>query len=435
MAEKRSVFHSVVLDESACKGCTVCVTACPVEAIRVRSDFAGKVRKARILEKRCIDCGECIRRCPSRAKKAPGASLDVLREYDRTIALPAPTLYGQFGSSYPPERVRQGLINLGFSGIYNVAAAAGDVSAATAEYLRRPDIQRPVISSSCPVIIKLIQIRFPTLLEHLLPVLPPMEAAAMAVREQEGPDTGIFFISPCPSKITAVRSPAGYERSCVNGVFTIADLYLPLLGALRQTAPDCNASGASGRGYNWARSGGEIGSLQTAIEASGGTQREPLRWVSAEGIDQSIQILEAIEDGKLEGIDFAELSPCAGGCVGGALTAALPPLAEEVIRNIGGDRADIPSGGKGAAANLYWTEKPAARPALLLDPDYSRARQMMEEMELLYKKLPGLDCGSCGAPNCHALAEDIVRKDAVMEDCIHILREQYENLLLGKNGK
>ena len=25
------------------------------------------------------------------------------------------------------------------------------------------------------------------------------------------------------------------------------------------------------------------------------------------------------------------------------------------------------------------------------------------------KRLPGLDCGSCGAPTCRALAEDIVR--------------------------
>ncbi|MDR1748635.1 MAG: 4Fe-4S dicluster domain-containing protein [Spirochaetaceae bacterium] len=429
MAEKRSVFHSVVLDEPVCKGCTVCVTTCPVEAIRVRGG------KARILEKRCIDCGECIRRCPSYAKKAPGASLDILREYDRTVALPAPTLYGQFGSSYSPDRVRQALINLGFSGICDAAAAAGDVSAATAEYLGRSDIQRPVISSSCPVIIKLIQIRFPTLLEHLLPVLPPMEAAALAVREQEGPDTGIFFISPCPSKITAVRSPAGYGSSCINGVFTITDLYLPLLGALKHTAHDFDGFGVSGRGYNWARSGGEIASLLAAIESSGETQREPIRWVSAEGIDQSIRILEAIEDGKLGGIDFVELSPCAGGCVGGALTVTLPPLAEEVIRRIGGDAPDPPSCGEGAAAELYWTEEPAARPALLLDPDYNRARKMMEEMELLYEKLPGLDCGSCGAPNCHALAEDIVRGDAVMEDCVHILREHYETLILGRTKK
>ncbi|MDR2897728.1 MAG: 4Fe-4S binding protein, partial [Spirochaetaceae bacterium] len=256
MAEKRSVFHSVVLDESMCKGCTVCVTACPVEAIRVRGDFVGKgdftskvqFRKAHILEKRCIDCGECIRRCPSRAKKAPGASLDILKEYDRTVALCAPALYGQFGAGYTQERVRQALMNLGFSAVCDAASFTGDVSLATAAYLERSDIQRPVISSSCPVIIKLIQIRFPTLLEHLLPVLPPMEAAAMAVREQEGSDTGIFFISPCPSKMTAVRSPAGYERSAVNGVFTIADLYLPLLGALKQTTSNMEENGISARG-------------------------------------------------------------------------------------------------------------------------------------------------------------------------------------------
>ncbi len=83
-------YHSVILDEEACKGCTVCVTTCPAEAIRVRDG------KARILAERCIDCGECIRRCPHHAKKARSddfpsfsARSDGL-PFDFRIALPAP---------------------------------------------------------------------------------------------------------------------------------------------------------------------------------------------------------------------------------------------------------------------------------------------------------------------------------------------------------
>ena len=87
-------FHSVLLDEDACKGCTICVTGCPVEAIRVRRG------KARILEDRCIDCGECIRRCPNRAKKANSAPLASLDGYDWKIALPA-----QIGRASCRERV------------------------------------------------------------------------------------------------------------------------------------------------------------------------------------------------------------------------------------------------------------------------------------------------------------------------------------------
>ena len=44
--------------------------------------------------------------------------------------------------------------------------------------------------------------------------------------------SGIFFISPCPSKVTLVRSPLGFEKSEVDGVFSTAELYLPVLQAV-----------------------------------------------------------------------------------------------------------------------------------------------------------------------------------------------------------
>ncbi|HAR96891.1 MAG TPA: ferredoxin, partial [Deltaproteobacteria bacterium] len=49
--------HSVTLDREKCQGCTNCIKRCPVEAIRVHDG------KAKIIEERCIDCGECIRCC------------------------------------------------------------------------------------------------------------------------------------------------------------------------------------------------------------------------------------------------------------------------------------------------------------------------------------------------------------------------------------
>ena len=51
----------------------------------------------------------------------------------------------------------------------------------------------------------------------------------------------------------------------------------------------------------------------------------------------------------------------------------------------------------------------------------------MAEAEEIYKSLPQIDCGSCGAPNCHALAEDIVNGEAKESDCLIKLREILEN--------
>ena len=42
--------------------------------------------------------------------------------------------------------------------------------------------------------------------------------------------------------------------------------------------------------------------------------------------------------------------------------------------------------------------------------------------------LPGLDCGSCGSPNCKALAEDIAQGLATETDCVFKLREHVRDL-------
>ena len=83
-------FHSVVLNEDRCVGCTSCLKVCPTEAIRLKEG------KARIIGEKCIDCGECIRICPNHAKSAVTDYTDILKKYKYTIAIPSLVLYGQF---------------------------------------------------------------------------------------------------------------------------------------------------------------------------------------------------------------------------------------------------------------------------------------------------------------------------------------------------
>jgi Na+-translocating ferredoxin:NAD+ oxidoreductase RNF subunit RnfB len=55
----------------------------------------------------------------------------------------------------------------------------------------------------------------------------------------------------------------------------------------------------------------------------------------------------------------------------------------------------------------------------------------MQKIELIddtVKRLPGLDCGSCGSPTCRALAEDIVQGTASETDCVFRLREMVRDL-------
>lgn len=118
-------FHSVTLDESKCVGCTNCIKRCPTEAIRVRSG------KAVIMSERCIDCGECIRICPHHAKRAKHDHLSMLEKFTYKIALPAPSLYGQFNNLDDQDYVLSGLKKLGFDDVMEVSGAAELVSEAT----------------------------------------------------------------------------------------------------------------------------------------------------------------------------------------------------------------------------------------------------------------------------------------------------------------
>ena len=159
--------HSVTIEPDKCTGCTTCLRRCPVEAIRIRND------KAVINANQCIDCGECIRVCKHSAKKASYDKLDELDFSKYLIALPAPSLFGQFNHLDEADFVIQGLLDMGFSDVYEVAKAAEYVTDLTRIYLSGPNVVKPVISSACPVVVRLIKLRFPTLCEQLVPILPP----------------------------------------------------------------------------------------------------------------------------------------------------------------------------------------------------------------------------------------------------------------------
>ena len=80
-------------------------------------------------------------------------------------------------------------------------------------------------------------------------------------------------------------------------------------------------------------------------------------------------------------------------------------------------------------SKLEWDAPLDKSNALQLDQDMNKAMEKLNEMEEIVSRLHGLDCGSCGAPSCMALAEDVVRGFAQEEDCIFNMKEQMEEFL------
>ena len=153
-----------------------------------------------------------------------------------------------------------------------------------------------------------------------------------------------------------------------------------------------------------------------------------------DGIGNVIGVLESLENGELKDVAYIEALACPAGCVGGPLTVENPYIAKNRLRNREASAlARQPATALSAdfyvpPEDIAWTEPLRSRLSLALDPDMLKAFVMMEEMEVIAEGLPGLDCGSCGAPTCRALAEDIVRGRATASDCIFKLRENVRKL-------
>lgn len=405
--------HSVLLDTSKCTGCTTCLRHCPTEAIRIKDGHAV------INSDRCIDCGECIRVCTHKAKKAVCSKLESMDRFKWKIALPAPTLYGQFDNLDDIDCVLSGLLNIGFDDVFEVSKAAELVSAYTRLYLKTDGINKPAISSACPVVMRLIALRYPSLNDNIIHMLPPMEVAARLARERalknhpelKAEDIGVCFISPCPAKASYVKNGFAGYKSQVDEVVSISDIYFLLINAMNRETSVETLSESGMIGIGWARSGGEA----TAIFNE--------NYLAADGIENVNRVLDQIENGNIPNLEFVELNACTGGCVGGVLTMQNPFIAKARLQTLrrylpvsqnflnGEDSKYIPD-------YYLFNELPEYQPISRLSSSMAESMRMMADIQKLRETLPGIDCGSCGAPTCRAFAEDVVKGNAEIEDCL-----------------
>jgi iron only hydrogenase large subunit-like protein len=413
----KDFHHALRVYDDICYGCTHCMTACPTQAIRVRNG------KASILVNRCVDCGECYKACPVSAIGVEQDDLQTIFNYPVRVLLIPSVLVGQISHKVPVENIYRALGEIGFTHVYHVENTVDMVIEAYEEYARTTEV-RPMISSFCPAIVRLIQVRFPSLIENIVKVNPPIDMSAMYYLQklksegiaEEG--IGMFYATPCAAKIAAIKSPVGETRSAITGVINMNFLYNKIQMILQKQ----NNEGKLPITDNLLSSRGILWSL---------TRGESAHWkkraLAIDGINNVTEILESVENDKLGIADFLELRACDESCAGGILMTGNRFLTVERLRKLAADHAATGMDDKRKLAEGFINLKEHSflgniepRNMEKLDENLGEAMKKMEKKSEMMRFLPGCDCAACGAPDCQALAGDTVKGEGSLTDCIFL---------------
>ncbi len=416
-------YHPIRIEADKCDGRRKCMRACPTQAIRVKDD------KAHLIEELCVDCGECIRVCPSGAIIPLTDPFTGSFDFKYKVALPSPVLYSQFRPEVDPRKVVQGLKAIGFDYVCDVSETCQEVSIATEIFLAEYRGRHPLISSFCPAVVRLIQVKYPDLTELVIPVEVPREMAAREVKQRlsrvldaDEKDIGVIYITTCPAKMVSIRQPAEKERSWIDGAVSIADVFGPLFSAVgdikdEDIEPEISETYRYGAGWSM------LGEMTALI----GSEQS----ISVSGLSDVTQILDDIETGRLRDVEFVEASSCLGGCIGGSLVVENLYVARSSMMNLLRKYGSRPEVDRQKVVERYRSgyysleRSLAPRPLRPLDPDLAGAIEKKKRKYSIYNSLPKIDCGCCGAPTCRAFAEDIVRGLAKIEDCIYMGGKKY----------
>src|SRR5690554_1775071 len=430
MVKDRNYRHSIQIDRDKCIGCSHCMRVCSTQAIRIVEGFAS------ISPERCVDCGECYRVCPQRAIYAKDDGLASVHDNACRIALVPSVFIGQFPSEYSATQVLKAVKEVGFDEVFEVEQAV-DCMKEAYRAMEQKDHLRPLISSYCPAVVRLIQVQYPSLTHHIMLLKAPHDIAALYLRlakEKEGLDPGkifIYYVTPCAAKIVAARAPVGESVSPIDGTINMTEMYnraSRILWGEKNPGLHKSTANMSPDSVNWSLSGTEKHYFAG-------------RSLAIDGMENVIEFLEKLESGHIADIDFLEMRACDQGCAKGILCPGNRFLTVERLeqrqkklqrlKERDHDRVDNPlMAYRETLHSLSGVEPVYPRDGLLLDDDMEKALVKLQRIKKLLTYFPGFDCGACGAPSCRNLAEDIVKGRASISHCVFVQRVMEKNYKL-----
>lgn len=424
----KSFYHSLIIREDICTGCTHCMRSCPTGALRIIDG------KAKLTAEKCVDCGYCFKVCPSRAIEIADDDFDDIFTYENRVALVPAIFLSQFDSKYSISELYSALQKIGFTHIFETESTVEFLIKITREKIAasKENEEKLFISSFCPAVLRLIQIRFPALLGNVIPLKAPLQLTAAFVREKfknENDKTGIFYITPCAAKIADVK--ASDNNTAITGVINMNSMYNRMMAVLskdhEKTKYDLKNDPFSltKRSMTYTLTHGEADAFDG-------------RCLAVDEIHNVIEILEKIENEEIKAPNFIELRACDESCAGGVLTVENRFLAAERLN----DRSE---------KSIYFSKNITALQKTIFEKydylydfaqcnpykadgvlkfagDYESAMKKYNIFRQINNLLPQVDCGICGSPSCQDFAEDVTRQQKDLEHCVFIQRKnEYEN--------
>lgn len=430
MKEIKQIYHALCIDDDKCIGCSHCMKICPTEAVRLVNGCAV------MHQERCIDCGRCYADCPMQAIHIQQDDFEDIRKYEHSVALIPAVFLAQFPDDVRVSRIYAALSDLGFAHVFEVESAAGIYAEAKERYAEAHPNVRPLISAFCPAIVRLIQVKYPSLVENIMPLRAPCDLSAIYVRkelESRGippEQIGLFYVTPCAAKIAAVKSPVSDEDILVDGTINMDALFNRVYRRIKE----------QGKDYVFPQlRTPRLGSDAILATLNNGERRlcRAKRSYAVDGLENVMEILDKVENDELEGVEFLELRSCTLSCAGAILSIDNRFLSSERMYRRARKVAEWERNGEMTRDREMDAYKEfllsnvelapvTARNTMILDADIGKALEKMERVNKLTAYLPQIDCGLCGAPTCEALATDVVCGRACLKHCVFVQYHQEE---------
>lgn len=408
MRKDECLINSIRTINEKCRGCTHCLRVCPTEAIRVRN------RKMEINNLKCIDCGECFKVCPTNSIYSFHDDISIINNYDYKILIVPNVLPSiNFGMlSY--EDVIKRLFSFGFNEIWEEGIGNEAYLIALRNRLKeKKEILKPIIPTSCPSVVRLIQVNYPLLINNLSVINLPLDILGNYLREKKKNinNFGLFYLSTYPCKVTALKNPLGLKSSSFDAVFSLSDIYKRILIEKNESLGEFIKSGRLG--ISSGRRGGEEEFL------------DEFKVISIDGILNIKKFFDEMEEEKIPYLEYIDAKACFYGCVGGVFLKNQNFLLnfynqkdeEKRRKSLISEIVEKDMDEFLKEENLLLTEKINPRPQYLLSENMDIAAKIFQEINMIYDILPKLDCGSCGAPSCKSFAEDVVLNKVKLSDC------------------